>query len=306
MMTQQIDREELQRLWEHALAEDGADRDLTSRVTTDEHVEVQTQWVSRQTGVFAGRVILDLLGDVCKGQLAVTSEVNDSDRLEGGTVIATLTGPVRLLLSIERTLLNFLQRLSGVATLTRQYVDAVAGTQARIYDTRKTIPGWRQLDKYAVRCGGGSNHRMGLHDAILVKDNHIVGVPTSRLAAAALEMIARIKALDASPTFVEFEVDTLEQLDELLEVVGIDVILLDNFTPEQMREAVTRRNAKGLVNKVQLEASGGVDLEHVRAIAETGVDRIAIGAITHSVPALDISMEIWSGSRPNSPKVPAG
>ncbi|GAG51454.1 unnamed protein product, partial [marine sediment metagenome] len=171
---------------------------------------------------------------------------------------------------------------------------AVAGTKAKIYDTRKTVPGWRQLDKYAVRCGGGSNHRMGLHDAILVKDNHLAKIETNELATAAFEMIDEAAKLTPPPEFVEFEVDTMEQLDELLQVSGIDVILLDNFAIERMRKAVARRDKAGLTSKVELEASGNIDLNNVGAVADTGVDRIAVGAITHSAPALDLGMEIES------------
>jgi nicotinate-nucleotide pyrophosphorylase (carboxylating) len=248
----------------------------------------------RQSGVFAGRVVFDLFGEIYAGPLKVQVHLEDGQPLAADTRIATLAGSRKLLLGIERTLLNFLGRLCGVATLTRRFVDAVAGTRSKIYDTRKTLPGWRQLDKYAVRCGGGYNHRMGLHDAILVKDNHIAGIPLNQLAAAAAEMIRRRERLILQPDFVEFEADTLEQLDELLKVSGIDVILLDNFTPDQMRLAVQRRDAAGLADKLLLEASGSVDLDHVRAIAKTGVERIAVGALTHSAPALDIGMEIES------------
>jgi len=289
----QNDRQQLRRLWEQALSEDGADRDVTSMVAVEESAIAQARLIAQQEGVFAGQVLLDQLSEIYEGRLTLTSHVADGQAIKkADTIIATLGGPLRLLLGIERTLLNFLQRLCGVATLTRRYVDAVAGTGAKIYDTRKTIPGWRQLDKYAVRGGGGHNHRMGLHDAILVKDNHLAGVPTARLAATACAILCQAAGLRPPPGFIEFEVDTLDQLDELLKVVGIDVILLDNFTPAQMREAVARRDALGLKGKVQLEASGGIDLRQVRAIAETGVERIAVGAITHSVPALDITMDI--------------
>ena len=242
--------------------------------------------------------MLDLLTATYPAELSVASQARDGDLVAAGGTITRITGRLPLLLGIERTLLNFLQRLCGVATLTRQYVDAVAGTGAKIYDTRKTVPGWRQLDKYAVRCGGGCNHRMGLHDAVLVKDNHLAGseigglASPGRLAVAAFEILNRSTDLKPPPDFIEFEVDTLEQLDELFKVVGIDVILLDNFTPEKLREAVKRRDGLGLKEKVALEASGGVQLYTARAMAESGVDRIAVGAITHSAPALDLAMEI--------------
>lgn len=278
--------------WEQALAEDGTDNDITSACAIEPGTPAAATVVARGPGVFAGGAILDLLKEACANKLTILAKVEDGARLEAGTSIATIAGPMRLLLSIERTLLNFLQRLCGVATLTRAYVDAVEGTGATILDTRKTIPGWRQLDKYAVRCGGGHNHRFGLHDAILVKDNHLAGVDLRRLAARASELISLAGELRPPPAFIEFEVDNLEQLDQLFKVVGIDVILLDNFTPEQMRQAVARRDELGLKGKVQLESSGRVSLDTVRTIAETGVDRISVGALTHSAPALDVAMEI--------------
>lgn len=287
-----MDRVQLRNLWERALAEDGADRDITSQCAIEDGAAGTATLMARRPGVFAGRAIFDLLKEAYATKLTVLTQLEDEAVLKKGTSIATIAGPMRLLLSIERTLLNFLQRMCGVATLTRTYVQAVAGTGAKILDTRKTIPGWRQLDKYAVRCGGGHNHRAGLYEAILVKDNHLAGVEAGRLAARASELISMALTLDPPPLFVEFEVDTLEQLDELLRVVGIDVILLDNFSLTQMRQAVARRDALGLLGKVQLEASGGVSLETVRAIAETGVERISVGALTHSAPALDIAMEI--------------
>jgi len=293
-MTQCLDRQKLRRLWEDALAEDGVDRDVTSLVAVDETATGVARITVRQVGVFAGSAVFDLLREAYTPRLTIDLAPNDGDALQAGTTIATLTGPLRLLLGIERTLLNFLHRLCGVATLTRRYVDAVAGTGARIYDTRKTIPAWRQLDKYSVRCGCGHNHRMGLHDAILVKDNHLAAVERDQLAATASEMLSEAASLSPPPDFVEFEVDTLDQLEELLKVVGIDVILLDNFAPDQIRQAVKRRDALGLAGKVELEASGRVDLASVRRIAETGVDRISVGALTHSAPGLDIAMEIES------------
>ncbi|MBP7934003.1 MAG: carboxylating nicotinate-nucleotide diphosphorylase [Phycisphaerae bacterium] len=287
-----VDRAHLAILWHQALQEDGADLDVTTRVAFDRPMAGTAHLNARQPGVFAGRALLDMLADAHPEQLKVNARLADGDRIHPTTPIAVLNGPLPLLLGIERTLLNFLERLCGVATLTRRFVDAVAGTKARIYDTRKTIPGWRLLDKYAVRCGGGFNHRIGLHDAVLIKDNHLTGVAVAGLAAAAGRVVDRCRQLDPRPDFIEFEVDTLGQLDELLKVPGIDVILVDNFSPKQIQEAVRRRNASGPAGRTQLEASGGVNLETVREIAATGVERIAVGAITHSAPALDIGMDI--------------
>ena len=207
------------------------------------------------------------------------------------TNLATVCGPLSAVLAVERVLLNFLQRLCGVATLTRAYVDAVAGTGAAIFDTRKTTPGWRALEKYAVRCGGGSNHRMGLDDAVLLKDNHLVGIEPRRLADSVFEMLNRLSARDAKPTFLEIEADCLEQVEQLLKVVGIDAILLDNFSVDQLGKAVALRDRVGLRGKVSLEASGRITLQTVRVVAETGVDRISVGALTHSATALDLSLD---------------
>jgi nicotinate-nucleotide pyrophosphorylase (carboxylating) len=293
-MAQLLDRVKLRRFWEQALTEDGADTDITSQIAIDERDAGQGRLIAKSPGVFAGQAIFDLLHEAYARQLTATCSVADGQRLEAGMCIGTLAGPLRMLLAIERTLLNFLQRLCGVATLTRAYVDAVGGSSVRIYDTRKTIPGWRQLDKYAVRCGGGHNHRAGLHDAILVKDNHVAGISPQRLAAAASGMLRRVATLASPPAFVEFEVDSMEQYHELLKVVGIDVILLDNFSPADMRAAVAERDALGLRGKLHLEASGGISLQSLHEIAATGVDRISVGAITHSAPAMDISLDIDS------------
>lgn len=288
----ELDLTEIRRLWERALSEDGAERDITSLISIGEDRQGSAILEAKTGGVFAGAMILDLVREYAAGRIEVSRSIEDGERIEPFKPFAKLNGSLRELLAIERTLLNFLQRLCGVATLTRRYVDAVAGTSAKIYDTRKTIPGWRQLDKYAVRCGGGFNHRLGLHDAILIKDNHLAGIPTSQLAGRLFAMLNEASTLTPAPTFIEVEVDTLDQFDEALKVVGIDVILIDNFNVNQMLTAVERRAAAGLAGKVQLEASGGVDLASVRKIAQTGVDRIAVGAITHSAPALDVHMEV--------------
>jgi nicotinate-nucleotide pyrophosphorylase (carboxylating) len=200
-----------------------------------------------------------------------------------------IRGPMQALLSAERVVLNFLQRMSGVATLTNRYARRVEGTQARIYDTRKTIPGWRALDKYAVRTGGGYNHRIGLYDGLLVKDNHLSGLPLKELSGFLGGIVSRSRA-ESSSRLIEVEVDTLDQLREVMKVDGIDVVLLDNMDCPRMQQAVEMRDRAG--KKFEFEASGGVTLETVRSIALTGVERIAVGAITHSAPALDIGMDV--------------
>lgn len=285
------------KLAELAHAEDVGRGDITSGLAADRNVG-RFRLLAKQPGVFAGREIAGTVLDVFAGSLAIDwsdAGVDGAILGEGHTVVGEIVGTVEAVLTAERTLLNFLQRLCGVATLTRRYVDAVAGTGASIYDTRKTTPGWRLLEKYAVRCGGGKNHRMGLHDAILIKDNHLAAFGQNRTGAAVFEMLSAAASLDPPPTFVEAEADTLSQVEQLLSVVGIDVVLLDNFALEDMRRAVELRDSLNLRGKVGLEASGGVTLDTVRAIAETGVDRISVGAITHSATAIDLSLERAAG-----------
>jgi nicotinate-nucleotide pyrophosphorylase (carboxylating) len=277
-----------------ARAEDFGERgDITSQLFGQDAGTSEYRLVARQSGVLAGCVIA---GDVLAVydrwiELTWGQGIWDGSRFEAGAELARMRGPRASVLAAERVVLNFLQRLCGVATATRTFVDAVAGTRADIYDTRKTVPGWRVLDKYAVCCGGGHNHRMGLHDAILIKDNHLAGIEPQHLAGAVFDMLNRAGSLDPPPTFVEVEADTLEQAEQLFKVVGVDAVLLDNFAAADLRKAVELRDSLGLAGKVQLEASGGVTLDTVRAIAETGVDRISVGAITHSVPALDLALE---------------
>jgi nicotinate-nucleotide pyrophosphorylase (carboxylating) len=220
--------------------------------------------------------------------------MEDGQLLEPGDSLGQIEGPARGILTAERIVLNALGRLSGIASLTRQYVEAAGETAARIYDTRKTTPGWRRLEKYAVRCGGGCNHRTGLFDAVLIKDNHLaLGVELSaaanRYSPAEAVVRARQFTRDHAPgMIVEVEVDTIEQLADVLPA-GPDIVLLDNMTPDQLREAVERRDT--LAPQVELEASGGVDLRSVAAIAASGVDRISVGALTHSFTSLDLGLD---------------
>jgi nicotinate-nucleotide pyrophosphorylase (carboxylating) len=274
-------------LIDFALTEDlGDEGDVTSRATIPEGLHGRAAFVARADGVLAG---IEAAERVCRRvdpNLEFGPLRMDGYRLGKGESFATVEGPVRSILMAERTALNFLQRLSGIATLTRQYVNAVAGLPIKILDTRKTTPGWRLLEKYAVRMGGGTNHRIGLHDMILIKDNHLAAMGNT--IETAIE-----QARTAFPKLpLEVEVDSLEQLNRAL-TARPDIVLLDNLSVELMREAVARRNA--LAPGVQLEASGGVNLDTVRAIAETGVDRISVGALTHSAKALDIALDYLPG-----------
>ncbi len=269
-----------------ALTEDLSDEtDVTSRATIPEGARGEAAFVARSPGVLAG---LQAAERVCKRvdpKLEFAGLRQDGYRVGKGETIATVEGPIRSILMAERTALNFLQRLSGVASLTRQFVDAVAGLPVKVLDTRKTTPGWRLLEKYAVRMGGGTNHRIGLFDMVLIKDNHLAAMSPRETA---IEQAIRA-AREAFPNLpVEVEVDSLDQLEQAL-ASRPDVVLLDNMNVDLMRQAVARRNA--MAPSIQLEASGGVTLEAVRAIAETGVDRISVGALTHSAKALDIALD---------------
>lgn len=276
------------RLVDLALAEDlGTVGDRTSDALIPPDQLGKAAFAARSPGVLAGVPAAALVAAAVGCGLTVEPHLPDGSPLARGSRIATLRGPLRAILAAERTALNFLQRLSGIATLTRKYADAVAGTKAIILDTRKTAPGWRLLDKFAVRCGGGTNHRLGLFDGILIKDNHVAGLGDPRTAVHRAVELARAHPGSAGLP-VEVEVDTLDQLDQVLPVKP-DIVLLDNMPPAQLREAVARRNATSPGTK--LETSGGVTLETVRAIAETGVDRISVGALTHSAPALDIGLD---------------
>ncbi|MCB9851450.1 MAG: carboxylating nicotinate-nucleotide diphosphorylase [Phycisphaerales bacterium] len=292
----QFDRDFLKRLFELARQEDfGPTGDLTSRLLDEASFNVVGAWqlTAREAGRFCGAAILPMLIESLAPQVVLSWVMPDADLSDvlPGDCLAKFNGSVGQMLAAERTILNFLQHMSGVATMTHQFVKAVGETHAKIYDTRKTTPGFRMLDKYAVRCGGGHNHRTGLYDAVLIKDNHIAGVPTERLAHAVMSLLNGIQRLPSEPAFVEVECDNLDQFAQLLKVVGIDVILLDNFSYGDLRRAVEMRDAAGLRGKVELEASGGATLKMIEPLAATGVERIAVGAITHSAPALDLGLD---------------
>jgi nicotinate-nucleotide pyrophosphorylase (carboxylating) len=278
------------RLVEWALAEDlGKDGDLTSQAVIPTNLKGAAILVARSPGVLAGLPAVEIVLTGVDGHLRLQRHHEDGDRLAAGDNIATIVGPMRSLLEAERTALNFLQRLSGVATQTARYVDAVAGLPCRILDTRKTTPGWRLLEKYAVRCGGGHNHRMGLFDGVLIKDNHLAALGPKADVVAEAVRLARTKYGNRVP--LEIEVDNLAQLDVALSA-GPDIVLLDNMGPADLREAVRRRDAAA--PGVLLEASGGITLAGLPAIAATGIDRISVGALTHSAPALDIGLDYRS------------
>ena len=264
-----------------ALAEDlGRTGDVTARACIPEGARMRAVFAARKAGVLAGIDCVRLAVLAMDPKAAIALKLRDGDAFKAGAVLAEVEADARAFLAAERTALNLLGRLCGIATLTRAYVEAAAGTKARIADTRKTTPGLRALEKHAVLCGGGVNHRFGLDDAILIKDNHVA------VCGGVGEAVRRARVAVGHLMKVEVEVDGLDQLDEAL-AAGPDVIMLDNFTLPLLREAVART-----AGRVRLEASGGVNLETVRAIAETGVDVISVGALTHSAPNLDIGLDV--------------
>jgi len=266
--------------------------DLTSLHAIPANSTSTAHIVARRPGTLSGTFLIPAI--LAQYSPALTSETltPDASRLTVNQPVAKIAGPTRALLSAERVLLNFLGHLSGIATATAKYVDAVSHVPKPpvICDTRKTTPGFRVLDKYAVRCGGGQNHRMGLYDGVMLKDNHLAAL-RDRLGhgLTLAELTARLRKELPSGVMLWLEVDTLEQLADALPGGGADVILLDNFDPPRMREGVAMRDKQG--KHPLLEASGGITLDNITAVAETGVDRISIGALTHSAPVLDLSME---------------
>lgn len=292
--------EDLRRIVRLAVFEDlGRAYDWTTVSLVPEGSLAAANVVARQAGTIAGLAAAPVVLDEMDISARWEPRISDGEQVAAGTVLATIRGPARDLLTSERTILNILGRLSGIATLTRQYVDAIAGTKTQIYDTRKTTPGWRRLEKYAVHCGGGRNHRTGLYDAVLIKDNHLAlgRQPELEQRFTPAEAVVRARKFvqeslagdpQAAAMIVEVEVDSLEQLAQVLPVAP-DIVLLDNMAPAVLREAVAMRN--NLAPSVELEASGGVNLKTVRSIAETGVERISVGALTHSAINLDVALD---------------
>jgi nicotinate-nucleotide pyrophosphorylase (carboxylating) len=268
----------LDRVVAAALAEDVGDGDLTTEGVVPAEARCTAELLVKEPGVLCGVTAAVRVFQTLDPEVTVEPLVEEGARLGGPMAVARLEGPARAILTGERTALNLLGRLSGIATLTSRYVDAVAGTRTRILDTRKTTPGLRSLERYAVRCGGGRNHRFGLHDAILLKENHL------RIAGGIGPAVAALA--DRDGVFLEVEAETIAEVGEALDA-GVDRILLDNMSPEEVAQAVVLAGGR-----VPLEASGGITLENVRAYAEAGVDFISIGALTHAARSLDVSLEV--------------
>lgn len=269
-----------------ALDEDLGRGDLTSRAVVRTNVKARGSFTAKQDLILAGVEVADAAFMSFDPYIQIESAAADGDEVKAGRVFARVTGDAQVLLAAERVALNFLQRLSGIATLTRKYVEAIAGTSAKIVDTRKTTPGLRRLEKYAVTVGGGQNHRLGLDDGVLIKDNHLA------LGGGVTEAVRRAREAVGHLHKIEVEVATLEQVKEAL-TAQADILLLDNMTPETVRQAVELVRAHEPNERRTLtEASGGITLDNVRQYAEAGVDLISIGALTHSAPAVDISFKI--------------
>jgi len=283
-----------------AIEEDlGTAGDLTSRALVPDRIGGSAQIAARAPGILAGLPAASVVAAQIDPQLELLGIADDGEAVEAGDNLVIISGPARSILAAERIMLNLVGRLSGIATLARLYVDRVKGTSARIYDTRKTTPGYRLLEKYAARVGGAHNHRLGLYDAVLIKDNHLAlgrqgirGGAGYSAAQAIAEVRRHLEQLGTSQraeaAIVEIELDSLENFEAVL-AARPDIVLLDNMTPAVLAEAVRRRNASA--PQVELEASGGVRLETVEAIARSGVDRISVGALTHSARALDVGLD---------------
>jgi nicotinate-nucleotide pyrophosphorylase (carboxylating) len=286
-----LDMEKVKALVDMAIEEDLGRGDLTSELFVKDSTITKAHVVSREEIVVCGNPIaMEILARYDES-IKYKVIADDGQRVHIGGKIATMEGPLCSMLSAERVLLNFMQRLSGIATTTYKFVRAVQGTKAKIYDTRKTTPGWRILEKYAVRCGGGYNHRIGLYDGILIKDNHIaqLGKNLYPKLSRIIEEARKVKGVK----FVAVEVDHVDdQLNHVLKIPGIDIVLLDNMGQWQMKHAVDMKNEMcGKGKKPLLEASGNINLYNVSAVAQCGIDRIAVGAITHSAAAVDIGLD---------------
>lgn len=278
-----------------AIEEDvGSECDWTTRSLITQAAQASVAVTAREAGIVAGLPIIALVLEEMNSTAIVELSVQDGAAITSGQTLAALRGPAIDLLAAERIFLNFMGRLSGIASLTRRYVDAIAGTQAHVYDTRKTTPGWRLLEKYAVRCGGGCNHRLGLNRAVMIKDNHVALAEQDKLSLdqAVQRVRDSLSEQRVSVEAVEVEVDNLDQLKQVLPT-ELDIVLLDNMTISQLTQAVQLRSE--LAPQVVLEASGGVTLATIADIAATGVDRISVGALTHSAAALDIGLD-WIGA----------
>lgn len=276
-----LERRQIQRVVDLALDEDAPFGDLTSQTLVPSSAVASADLVAREPGVFSGAEVFAVAMTTLDSSVKVTLEAADGDAFETGAVLAHVEGPARAVLQSERVALNLVQRMTGIATLTATYVRAVAGTNARVVDTRKTTPGLRALERHAVRSGGGHNHRYSLSDAVMAKDNHLAVIDDITAA------LAQARQVLPHTTHIEVEVDRLEQIDAVLASGAAHTIMLDNFSLDDLRAGVAKINGRALV-----EASGGITLDTIADVAQTGVDIISVGALTHSVRALDLGLDI--------------
>ena len=284
-MLTKLSAEAIHRVVRMALDEDAPSGDLTSQTLIPPSTQISAQLVAREDGVLSGEDIFRAAMSLTNAAITTDFHLHDGERFTKNSVLADITGPAQAVLQAERVALNFMQRMCGIATLTATYVAEVSGTKARIVDTRKTTPGLRLIERYAVRCGGGHNHRFSLSDAVMVKDNHLAIVAANQ-SITITEALRNLRASLPHTTHIEVEVDRLDQLDAVL-AANVDTILLDNFTTEQLREGVQHIAGRALV-----EASGGITLPRLREIAATGVNIISVGALTQNVRSLDLGLDI--------------
>ena len=296
-MHTELDLEKIKDIVQLAIKEDIGDGDITSKIFIPDGSKTEGMLIAKEAGVIAGLPVAGYVLLQIDENLILTSNIEDGSRVKKGTIIGSVKGLTLSLLSAERLVLNFLQRLSGIATATNRFAEKIKGYRTQIMDTRKTAPGWRYLEKYAVRVGGGINHRMGLYDQILIKDNHLKAMGTEKENDTISRLVKKAREQIKNGTLIEVEVEDLCQIREVMDV-GVDIILFDNMEPSKIREAVDivkeieKNQDAGTGKAILTEASGNITIENVEEYADAGVDRISVGAITHSARVLDISFDI--------------
>jgi nicotinate-nucleotide pyrophosphorylase (carboxylating) len=296
-MHTELDLEKIKDIVQLAIKEDIGDGDITSKIFIPDGSKTEGMLIAKEAGVVAGLPVAGYVLSQIDENLIFTSNIEDGSRVKKGTIIGSVKGLTLSLLSAERLVLNFLQRLSGIATATNRFAEKIKGYRTQIMDTRKTAPGWRYLEKYAVRVGGGINHRMGLYDQILIKDNHLKTMGPEKENGAISRFVRKAREQIENGMLIEVEVEDLCQIKEVMDA-GVDIILFDNMEPSKMREAVgmvkefEKNQGAGTGNAILTEASGNITIENVEEYTDAGVDRISVGAITHSARALDISFDI--------------
>ena len=296
-MHTELDLEKIKDIVQLAIKEDIGDGDITSKIFIPDGSKTEGMLIAKEAGVVAGLPVAGYVLSQIDENLILTSNIEDGSRVKKGTIIGSVKGLTLSLLSAERLVLNFLQRLSGIATATNMFAEKIKGYRTQIMDTRKTAPGWRYLEKYAVRVGGGINHRMGLYDQILIKDNHLKTMGSEKENGAISRFVRKAREQIENGMLIEVEVEDLCQIKEVMDA-GVDIILFDNMEPSKIREAVgmvkefEKNQGAGTGNAILTEASGNITIENVEEYADAGVDRISVGAITHSARVLDISFDI--------------